>query len=118
MDSLMTKRAASFSDAHEREHLRALGNAVRARALSKLPDLLEQLEQNLTRNGVTVHWAETVDEANGIVLSIIRAHEGRQRRRSGSGVTGSYGFPGFGLGCFRRSGCRHLQSLWERACSR
>ena len=48
MDSLMTKRAASFSDAHEREHLRALGNAVRARALSKLPDLLEQLEQNLT----------------------------------------------------------------------
>lgn len=74
----MTKRAASFSDAHEREHLRALGNAVRARALSKLPDLLEQLEQNLTRNGVTVHWAETVDEANGIVLSIIRAHEGRQ----------------------------------------
>ena len=49
MDSLMTKRAAAFSDAHEREHLRALGNAVRARALSKLPDLLEQLEQNLTR---------------------------------------------------------------------
>lgn len=78
MDSLMSKRAASFSDAHEREHLRVLGNAVRARALSKLPDLLEQLEQNLTRNGVTVHWAETVDEANGIVLSIIRAHEARQ----------------------------------------
>ena len=78
MDSLMHKRAASFSDAHEREHLRALGNAIRARALSKLPDLLEQLEQNLTRNGVTVHWAETVDEANGIVLSIIRAHEARQ----------------------------------------
>lgn len=78
MDSLMTKRAASFSDAHEREHLRALGNAVRARALSKLPDLLEQLEQNLTRSGVTVHWAETVDEANGIVLKIIRAHEARQ----------------------------------------
>ncbi|MBI3909049.1 MAG: lactate utilization protein, partial [Pseudomonas fluorescens] len=78
MDSLMTKRAAAFSDAHEREHLRALGNAIRARALSKLPDLLEQLEKNLTRNGVTVHWAETVDEANGIVLSIIRAHEGRQ----------------------------------------
>jgi len=78
MDSLMTKRATSFSDAHEREHLRGLGNAVRARALSKLPDLLEQLESNLTRNGVNVHWAETVDEANGIVLSIIRAHEARQ----------------------------------------
>ena len=78
MDSLMVKRAAAFSDPHEREHLRALGNSIKARALSKLPDLLEQLEQNLTRNGVTVHWAETVDEANGIVLSIIRAHEARQ----------------------------------------
>ncbi|RJG10540.1 iron-sulfur cluster-binding protein [Pseudomonas cavernicola] len=78
MDSLMSKRAAAFSDADERERLRALGNSIRARALSKLPDLLEQLEQNLTRNGVNVHWAETVDEANAIVLSIIRAHEARQ----------------------------------------
>lgn len=78
MDSLMTKRAAAFSDPEEREELRSLGNAIRARALSKLPDLLEQLERNLTRNGVTVHWAETVDEANAIVLSIVEAHEARQ----------------------------------------
>lgn len=78
MDSLMTKRAAAFSDADERERLRTLGNAIRARALSKLPDLLEQLETNLTRNGVKVHWAETVEEANAIVLSIVEAHEARQ----------------------------------------
>ncbi|WP_137820316.1 LutB/LldF family L-lactate oxidation iron-sulfur protein [Pseudomonas sp. 2FG] len=78
MDSLMSKRAAAFGDADERERLRALGNSIRARALSKLPDLLERLEQNLARNGVKVHWAETVDEANAIVLSIIRAHEARQ----------------------------------------
>ncbi len=78
MDSLMTKRAAAFSDADEREDLRDLGNAIRARALSKLPDLLEQLERNLIRNGVKVHWAETVEEANAIVLSIVEAHEARQ----------------------------------------
>ncbi|WP_375741417.1 LutB/LldF family L-lactate oxidation iron-sulfur protein [Pseudomonas boanensis] len=78
MDSLMAKRASAFSDADERERLRALGNRIRARALSRLPELLEQLEQNLTRNGVKVHWAETVDEANAIVLSIIQAHEARQ----------------------------------------
>ncbi|MGH8434473.1 MAG: LutB/LldF family L-lactate oxidation iron-sulfur protein [Pseudomonas sp.] len=78
MDSLMSKRAAAFSDTDECERLRTLGNSIRARALSKLPDLLEQLEQNLTRNGVNLHWAETVDEANAIVLSIIRAHEARQ----------------------------------------
>ncbi|BAP43427.1 iron-sulfur cluster binding protein [Pseudomonas sp. StFLB209] len=78
MDSLMTKRAAAFSDADEREELRELGNAIRARALSKLPDLLEQLEHNLIRNGVQVHWAETIEQANAIVLSIVEAHEARQ----------------------------------------
>jgi len=78
MDSLMTKRAVAFADPDEREQLRALGNAVRARALSKLPDLLETLERNLTRNGVKVHWAETVEQANGIVQSIIDAHGAKQ----------------------------------------
>ncbi|WP_246884428.1 LUD domain-containing protein, partial [Pseudomonas chlororaphis] len=108
MDSLMAKRAASFSDAHEREHLRALGNAIKARALSKLPDLLEQLEQNLTRNGVTVHWAETVDEANGIVLSIIRAHE------SCFAVVGHPG-PG-GPGCENRPTQSGSESAPGRSC--
>ncbi len=78
MDSLMTKRAAAFSNPDEREDLRSLGNAIRARALSKLPDLLEQLERNLIRNGVQVHWAETVEEANAIVMSIVEAHEAKQ----------------------------------------
>jgi L-lactate dehydrogenase complex protein LldF len=45
MDSLMTKRAAAFSDAHEREHLRALGNAVRARALSSCPTCSSNLNR-------------------------------------------------------------------------
>ncbi|WP_122587936.1 LutB/LldF family L-lactate oxidation iron-sulfur protein [Pseudomonas viridiflava] len=78
MDSLMTKRAAAFSNPDEREDLRSQGNAIRARALSKLPGLLEQLERNLIRNGVQVHWAETVEEANAIVLSIVEAHEAKQ----------------------------------------
>ncbi|WP_449117144.1 LutB/LldF family L-lactate oxidation iron-sulfur protein [Pseudomonas viridiflava] len=78
MDSLMTKRAAAFSNPDEREDLRSLGNAIRARALSKLPDLLEQLERNLIRNGMQVHWAETVEEANAIVMSIVEAHEAKQ----------------------------------------
>jgi L-lactate dehydrogenase complex protein LldF len=78
MDFLMAKRAAQFPDADEREQLRALGNRVRARALSKLPELLEQLEANLTRNGVTVHWADTIDEANAIVHGIVQTHEAKR----------------------------------------
>lgn len=45
MDSLMTKRAAAFSDAHEREHLRALGNSIKARALSGCPICLSNLNR-------------------------------------------------------------------------
>ncbi len=78
MDSLMKKRADAFPDEQEREGLRELGNRIKARALSRLPDLLEQLEAKLTENGVTVHWAETVEQANRIVHGIIEARNGRQ----------------------------------------
>ncbi|MDX1593215.1 MAG: LUD domain-containing protein, partial [Gammaproteobacteria bacterium] len=77
MDGLMSKRAAMFPDADELERLRDLGAAVRRNALAKLPDLLEQLEANCTRNGMQVHWAETVEQANAIVLDIVRSKGGR-----------------------------------------
>ena len=72
MDGLMGKRAAQFADADEWQRLRELGESIRRRALSKLPDLLEQLEANLTKNGIKVHWAETVEDANQIVLGILQ----------------------------------------------
>ncbi len=74
MDFLMSKRAAQFPDAEELDSLRTLGEAIRQYNLAKLPDLLVQLEANLTRNGVKVHWAETPDEANAIILGIIQSH--------------------------------------------
>ena len=58
MDMLMTKRKASLSDEEELQNLRDLCEHVRQRSLSKLPALLEQLEENLTKLGVKVHWAE------------------------------------------------------------
>ncbi|MFV0371982.1 MAG: (Fe-S)-binding protein, partial [Azonexus sp.] len=66
MDFLMAKRAAQFPDGEERESLRALGEAIRQYNLAKLPDLLAQLEDNLTRNGIRVHWAQTPEEANAV----------------------------------------------------
>lgn len=71
MDGLMSKRAAQFADSAEWHGMRALGASVRLRALSKLPELLEKLEENCTRNGIKVHWASTTDEANAIVLEIM-----------------------------------------------
>lgn len=77
MDFLMAKRAAQFPDESELVSLRSLSEAIRQYSLSKLPDLLEQLEANLTRNGVKVHWAETPEEANAIMLGIAQAHQAR-----------------------------------------
>jgi len=74
MDFLQQKRAVQFPDGDELEHLRDLGEAVRQHALANLPDLLTQLEANLTQAGVRVHWAETADEANAIIHGIAQAH--------------------------------------------
>ena len=71
MDGLMSKRAAQFADAGEWTGVRALAASVRLRALSKLPELLEKLEETCTRNGITVHWAATTEEANAIALDIL-----------------------------------------------
>ena len=75
MSSLSLKRKAVFPDQEEFEQLRSLGHAIRKRSLSKLPELLEQLEQQCTANGIQVHWAETTAEANQIFLEIIRRQQ-------------------------------------------
>ena len=77
MDMLMTKRKAVLSDEEELQNLRDLCEHVRQRSLSKLPTLLEQLEENLTKLGVKVHWAETPAEACGIIHDIITAKNGK-----------------------------------------
>jgi len=74
MDGLMSRRAAQFADPVEWRDLRALGAAIRSRSLAKMPELLERLEARCASNGIRVHWAETCDEANRIVLEILRAH--------------------------------------------
>jgi L-lactate dehydrogenase complex protein LldF len=82
--SCMAKRAAQFPDADELDSLRSLSESIRQYSLSKLPDLLEQLEANLTRNGVQVHWAETPEEANAIMLGIAQRHAGQADRSRAS----------------------------------
>ncbi len=78
MDMLMTRRKAILSDEHELQALRTLCEHIRQRSLARLPELLEQLEANLTRLGVTVHWAETPDEACTIIHNIVTAHQGKR----------------------------------------
>jgi L-lactate dehydrogenase complex protein LldF len=72
MDFLQAKRRAQFPDQDELAGLRELGASIRRYSLAHLPQLLEQLEKNLSANGIQVHWAQTPDEANAIALSIAR----------------------------------------------
>lgn len=71
MDFLMQKRAAQFPDNAALQALRDEGEAIRKYSLSRLPDLLEQLERNLTANGIQVHWAESPEEAQAIITNIM-----------------------------------------------
>ncbi|GAA3565669.1 MULTISPECIES: LutB/LldF family L-lactate oxidation iron-sulfur protein [Marinobacter] len=77
MDGLMAKRKAAFAD-WDLDALRDLGAAVRQRALAELPNLLEQLEQQLQANGIQVHWAVDGDHACRIVTDICRARDARR----------------------------------------
>jgi len=77
MDGMMAKRKAAFPDPDALEALRLRGAQIRANALSRLPDLLEQLESRCTRNGIRVHWAESAEAANQIVLGIMQRHDAR-----------------------------------------
>jgi L-lactate dehydrogenase complex protein LldF len=77
MDALQAKRLAQFPDADELSALRTLGESIRRYNLSRLPQLLEQLEANLTRNGIHVHWAETPAEANRIILDIAQHRQAK-----------------------------------------
>ena len=73
MDGLMAKRAAQFPDPADLQDMRDLGTAIRARSLLRLPELLEQLEASCVRNGIQVHWAETCEQGNELILGLLKA---------------------------------------------
>lgn len=56
------------------EELRLAGAGVKESALVDLGTHLERLEETLTANGATVHWARDAAEANAVVAAIVKAH--------------------------------------------
>ncbi len=77
MSGLMQKRFAVFPDDQEFHQLSEIGRSTRANGLQKLPELLQQLESNCSKNGIQVYWAETVDQANQLVLEIAQRHNAK-----------------------------------------
>ncbi|ABK75442.1 LutB/LldF family L-lactate oxidation iron-sulfur protein [Mycolicibacterium smegmatis] len=67
------KRLRAVAECDDWEDLRAAGSALKQDVMARLPELLEQLESNVTARGGVVHWARDADEANRIVTDLIRA---------------------------------------------
>lgn len=70
--TIRAKRLAAVEECRGWEQLRLAGSAIKRDTLTRLPELLEQLEANVTAHGGVVHWARDADEANRIVTALIR----------------------------------------------
>ncbi len=71
--TIRAKRAQRVEEMPDWEDLRSAAEAVKFEVASRLPELLEQFEANVTARGGVVHWARDAAEANRIVTSIIRS---------------------------------------------
>lgn len=64
-----------------------LGRAIRAEAIERLPELLEEFERNATAKGAVVLWARDAREANDHILRIARERNVRLVTKGKSMVT-------------------------------
>jgi L-lactate dehydrogenase complex protein LldF len=71
--TIRAKRQAVVDEVDDWEQLREAGSALKADVMARLPELLVQLEENVTARGGVVHWARDAAEANRIVVDLVRA---------------------------------------------
>lgn len=70
--TIRDKRLRVVSELPDWEALRDAGSGIKTEAMSRLPELLTQFEEQFTARGGTVHWARDAAEANRIVEELIR----------------------------------------------
>jgi L-lactate dehydrogenase complex protein LldF len=73
---IRNKRASVVQELPDWEPLRSAAREVKEHVLHHLDSYLEQFERNCTQAGGTVHWARDAEEANQIIIGIIKGlHE-------------------------------------------
>ncbi|MGC7101870.1 LutB/LldF family L-lactate oxidation iron-sulfur protein [Amycolatopsis lurida] len=70
--TIRDKRLRVTGELPDWEELRDAGSAIKAETMARLPELLVQLEENVTARGGVVHWARDAAEANRIVTDLVR----------------------------------------------
>ncbi|MFC2088552.1 LutB/LldF family L-lactate oxidation iron-sulfur protein [Calditrichota bacterium] len=78
---------------------------IKKYVIENLPDLLEQFEQNISKTGTKVLWAETAREAQNHLLDIAKAHSTKKIVKSKSMTTEEIDFNEF----FKANGI----DVWE-----
>ncbi|MET8679698.1 LutB/LldF family L-lactate oxidation iron-sulfur protein [Streptomyces sp. NPDC004647] len=70
--TIREKRADAVGELEDWEELREAGRAIKERTLRHLDGYLLQLEERVTAAGGQVHWARDAEEANRIVIDLVR----------------------------------------------
>ncbi|MGD0498219.1 MAG: LutB/LldF family L-lactate oxidation iron-sulfur protein [Bryobacteraceae bacterium] len=73
-ETIRAKRAKVVAETADWQELRTAAHEIKEHTLRHLDSYLEQFESNCTRAGGQVHWARDADEANAIVIGLIRKH--------------------------------------------
>ncbi|HTE25553.1 lactate utilization protein B, partial [Flavitalea sp.] len=81
------KRDIASRQIPEWESLREAASEIKNNVISNLHNYLLQFESNLIKNGIIVHWADSAEEHNEIVYSILKAKEINQMVKSKSMLT-------------------------------
>jgi L-lactate dehydrogenase complex protein LldF len=77
-DVITSKRAAVVSEQHDWQQLRSAASAIKTHTLRYLDYYLLQFEAACTAAGGHVHWASDADEANRIIIGLIRQMGGTE----------------------------------------
>ena len=80
-------RARAIAELDNFEDIRETARQIRDRSLANLDVYLERFEKAATARGTVVHWAETREDVNRIVVEIARQHGVKTAIKSKSMVT-------------------------------
>lgn len=80
-------RAVSVATIDNWEEIRTYAAAMRDRVIDNLDAYLLEFEKNAQRRGAVVHWAETAEEANAIIVEIARSNAVKTVTKSKSMVS-------------------------------
>lgn len=80
-------RAAAITDLDDFEGTRDVAQQIRDRVITNLDAWLIRFEQAATARGAVVHWAESAEDVNRIVVEIARQHDVKKVAKSKSMVS-------------------------------